>query len=918
MSYLVKENGKGQEDAKQFSSRLLGRLLFVWFLRKMKIINESIGYFDLENQNSTNYYNNKLKLLFFNTLNTIKEKRIHFDSITPYLNGGLFEPKENDYFEEVVEFPELFFYKLFKHFDEFNFTTDESNSDFELIAVDPEMLGQVFESLLASQLDEEGVNERNKKGSFYTPREIVDYMCKDVLKKYLYRKIDNEKYHTGIDYLIDLSDNQFLNRKSTGQPDLWGKNSKEIEKKVVRALDEFKVLDPACGSGAFPMGMLQLLLKTYERLENKFDPYKYKIKIINNNIFGVDIEPMAVEIARLRAWLSVIVDELNLENIQPLPNLDFKFVCANSLVNLSMGSDIIWVDHELDIKLNKLKKEYFNARTPNSKIAIQKKYLELTNQESFEEDERSQQLRTFEPFKNSSSASFFDYVYMFGVEEGFDAVIGNPPYISTKKIGIKNKKIYEKEFGFSDDTYSLFFFKGAQLLKPDGQLSYITPKSFWTTKSKLNLRKFLYEYKINYIFDTANPFNSAMVDTCITSFSNTKLLENKIYFIDGKNNFSNPIKYEIDKKIYIESLNSVIFPPNERNLLINFKYKEIVNKLHDAWWDKINTSKKIESNSGVLTDYRNNLKEGNVTLLGCVTEGGVGLQTGNNGKYVAVRKDTINAINIIKSRPKKLETVVKKYSPKIKNYEKYRTSKEFLDSLDEKQISYLFDELKEKYGRDIFGKGYLYRIIEEDELVKVSQLTREERENGIDDYKNHYVPYDKGDKDGNRWYLETPYAISWKKSNVGLLRKDPRARYQGYNYYFREGFCWSDIKTTYLKCRIKNKGINDVKSMSLYAMTEKVPEYYIVSLINSEFMSLYVDSFVNNTQTFQINDARQIPVIVPNQRQLKEIKILYDNAINLKKKYFNRELLKEDMIDKVTLIEKKINHLVYEIYGIEE
>ncbi|WP_181042912.1 hypothetical protein [Enterococcus faecium] len=287
-------------------------------------------------------------------------------------------------------------------------------------------------------------------------------------------------------------------------------------------------------------------------------------------------------------------------------------------------------------------------------------------------------------------------------------------------------------------------------------------------------------------------------------------------------------------------------------------------------------------------------------------------------KYVAVRKDTINAINIIKSRPKKLETVVKKYSPKIKNYEKYRTSKEFLDSLDEKQISYLFDELKEKYGRDIFGKGYLYRIIEEDELVKVSQLTREERENGIDDYKNHYVPYDKGDKDGNRWYLETPYAISWKKSNVGLLRKDPRARYQGYNYYFREGFCWSDIKTTYLKCRIKNKGINDVKSMSLYAMTEKVPEYYIVSLINSEFMSLYVDSFVNNTQTFQINDARQIPVIVPNQRQLKEIKILYDNAINLKKKYFNRELLKEDMIDKVTLIEKKINHLVYEIYGIEE
>ena len=210
---LVTVNHKDYENAKQFSSRLLGRLLFIWFLRKMEIINEEIGYFYVNDLSATDYYEKRLKLLFFYTLNSPVDNRKHDDKLTPYLNGGLFEAKDNDYATEIIKFPDDFFKRLYSCFEEFNFTTDESSADFELIAVDPEMLGQVFESLLASQVIDGGNNERNRTGSFYTPREIVNYMCKESLRKYLYNNIGNAQLNDGIDQLLDLSDSKFLEKK---------------------------------------------------------------------------------------------------------------------------------------------------------------------------------------------------------------------------------------------------------------------------------------------------------------------------------------------------------------------------------------------------------------------------------------------------------------------------------------------------------------------------------------------------------------------------------------------------------------------------------------------------------------------------------------------------------------------------------
>ncbi len=156
-------------------------------------------------------------------------------------------------------------------------------------------------------------------------------MCKESLKEYLKTKLPEDNYRDQRLYqLIDAPDKDFQDQDHN-----WRRDWKPYKDVIITALDDLKVLDPACGSGAFPIGMLQLLVRVYERLEPRFDGYKAKLQIIEKNIYGIDIEPMAVEIARLRTWLSIIVDEeTDSKKIKPLPNLEFKFVCANSLIDL--------------------------------------------------------------------------------------------------------------------------------------------------------------------------------------------------------------------------------------------------------------------------------------------------------------------------------------------------------------------------------------------------------------------------------------------------------------------------------------------------------------------------------------------------------------------------------------------------------
>ncbi|MDK7375827.1 Eco57I restriction-modification methylase domain-containing protein, partial [Weeksella virosa] len=866
--------------------RLITRLLFVWFIKQKQLVpdelfktdklSEILKDFDPNNTSDGSYYNAILQNLFFATLNkavterefaktknrdiktryryaemfTISEEEVlNLFRPIPFLNGGLFEclDKEestdgikyhldgfsrsdkkspNGNFKHRAFIPNAVFFGdginegLIPLLERYNFTVEENVPNEVQVALDPELLGNVFENLLGAFNPETQESARKQSGSFYTPKEIVAYMVDESLIAYLDNALPDIEEAT-IRALFEQDE----------LPAFFAQNHALCEE-IASQLRKVKILDPACGSGAFPMGILNRMVEILEKLDtkNKETHHDLKLHLIEECIYGVDIQTIAAQISKLRFFISLIVEQETMDLSKPeenygvltLPNLETKFVAANTLIGMKKkkAQTNLFENPEIEIVKNQLletRKEHFYAKSASAKKKLRDQDAELRDKlakllkESGEyAPEDAIQFSQWNPYDQNATSPFFDPEWMFGLEEGFDVVIGNPPYISTKGIDKDFKKVLESQYGFADDTYNHFFFKGNDLLKKGGVLSYITPKTFWTTQTKRNLRDLILSQTVRYIFDTANPFEAAMVDTCITSFSKSSSKENTLKFLDGSKDLKTPDIYSIHQNIYNETQNSVIFKPTDYNLKIYNLYGKKVKDLYEKWWDKISTSRNISKNEKELQAYRESLKPGDVALLGCLTEGGQGLATANNGKYIAVRKSTKWAKKIIDSRPKKLAEAIRVKKIKIDALENYANVSEYLNSLSEVAIAELFDNLKEKYGRDIFGQGYIYRLVEEDEIADVEQLTEDEKLNGIDKNKKFYVPYDKGDKDGNRWYLETPFAIAWSKENVGFLKTDPKARYQGYMYYFREGFCYSDINTTFLKCRVKSKTINDV------------------------------------------------------------------------------------------------------------
>jgi len=275
-----------------------------------------------KSKHKDDFYSQELVPLFFKTLNNVSSESPKNEFRFPYLNGGLFDDSQDVRFRKLA-LPENIFANLFETFNNFNFTIYEDAPDEHTVAVDPEMLGHIFENLL---------EDNKEKGAFYTPKEIVHYMCRESLKDYL---IANEE--------LNILDNDLAKTtiyKIIQQQELSKEEIQFAEKnayKIIDALEQVKVCDPAIGSGAFPMGLLQeifnaqIYLQELKGFKKGTTDAQIKKHIIEESIYGVDIDAGAVDIARLRFWLSLVVDELE---PQPLPNLSFKIVCANTLIPL--------------------------------------------------------------------------------------------------------------------------------------------------------------------------------------------------------------------------------------------------------------------------------------------------------------------------------------------------------------------------------------------------------------------------------------------------------------------------------------------------------------------------------------------------------------------------------------------------------
>jgi hypothetical protein len=595
----------GDEKAiRDFVKKLLGRIVFLYFIQKKGWLGVPAksdwgkGDFDFltnlfkNTKNPDLFYSELLSKLFFDTLNT-KRKDDLIELVKgepcriPYLNGGLFE--EDDKKHRNLIFPANLFQNLFDFFNQYNFTIYEDDPNDHTVAVDPEMLGHIFENLLEDNKD---------KGAYYTPKEIVHYMCQESLIEYLTTWFENKGYEVTGYIGFDKPEQPKLFSANEGRKGqlvletdtkakgkqidriliekLLKKKLDDDDKKLIKkhsaefhnALDSVKICDPAIGSGAFPMGLLHEIftakqtLHTFEHGNTKtFDASAVKLNIIQNSIYGVDIEKGAVDIARLRFWLSLIVDE---EKPKALPNLDYKIVVGNSLVS-KLGDDIIDIDWTLNEtsyglfgtdlakqkgdllkKISKEQKEFFNPDSDKKKLAADIRNLKIdllitqlelmvktqgietqptgTGKAIAKQTERYLQtmgwknsIKDLQKLKNNPELPlhFFDWKLDFPevmneqvtTNVGFDIVIGNPPYVDSENMTInapvlreylKNK--YSTTIG-NWDLFVPFIELGILLNSLKGNFSFIIPNKVLSATYTIELRNFLAKKKILEIRD---------------------------------------------------------------------------------------------------------------------------------------------------------------------------------------------------------------------------------------------------------------------------------------------------------------------------------------------------------------------------------------------------------------------------------
>ena len=546
---LLRINGEINQNIEhqEFAVRLIGRIIFSWFLKEKKssagvpIIPNDLLSLDAVASN-TDYYHSILEPLFFELLNKRVEHRHETlrdtpFSTVPYLNGGLFSSQPGDFYKQnssngtgtsgLTYLPDSWFTELLTVLEQYNFTVDENTSYDVDLSIDPEMLGRIFENLLAEINPETGESARKSTGSFYTPREIVDYMVDSSLLEFLKNKTNTDEKK--LKALIS-----------------WGQDDDELhpltnaeKEKVVSALASLTILDPACGSGAFPIGILQKVVYVLQQVDEKAElwlqnqlktvsspelrrdieekyrnenyDYLRKLGVIRESIFGIDIQTIATEISKLRCFLTLVIEEDvddNIRNrgIRPLPNLDFKFVTANSLISLPASSEAkglnLFEDTSHIDRLKDIRNRYFGADADErSRLQVEFKDLQLTMFKSRlasmgATSDLYNILSDWNPF-NHEKTEWFDSEWMFGVE-GFDIVIANPPYVGEKGHKtmfeqLKKTALGQKFYKGKMDLFYFFFHLGLNNLNNEGILSFISTNYYPTADGALKLRKDFYE-----------------------------------------------------------------------------------------------------------------------------------------------------------------------------------------------------------------------------------------------------------------------------------------------------------------------------------------------------------------------------------------------------------------------------------------
>lgn len=891
-SITVSEN-KININRKKHAQVIINRLLFLLFIQEKGWLDNNNNYLQdkyKELNNRNNLYQEFYKDLFFNALcNTSKDTSKIGD--IPYFNSGLFEPrkfiddnKNEEYLESnILEIDNEFFVALFGEegiLNRYKITIDEENPSEKKLAVDPEFVGQVFETFMNNK-------EREEKGTFYTPRPMTRTIVKNSLFRYLERKTDIQNIS---DFIVSHNEDTLDNY----EPD-----------DLKSLLTSIQIVDPAVGSGAFIIEMIDELNDILSVLGNdKRSDFERKKHIATEILYGVDIDSQGIELTKFRVWLNMVKNKDDFTDSDVLPNLDSNFVKGNTLCGefspINNAEKIVNNYNNQDY--SKIKKDFVESSS-KEKDKLKKKMNKLRPDIGEYEDPMKE-------VRKKSNSTFiwnknFPEVFSKG---GFDIVVGNPPYVGgsdqeyikpLSNVYEKNYNFYEKIPGMRYDLYQKFIIRGWEILSDDGVMSYITSDTFRTIGSKISSRNVLLNNNLQDIILTTDNTFDATVQPCIftigkwdknknrTRYVNAKDLEVKDYpsivstnVSDSKNyscninNNSYTIGYKelddygvdfyiLDQDILENSISKSLFEPTRRNINIVENVIQESKSLIKNYKDSILDSKKAKKNKQkVRKEHINNLDPGDVTVFGLVTEGGQGLSTGDNEEYIAYLENSDRGQKLI---------------DKLDNDYKY----------------------VEKNNKSYYS---ISRIINDKHIYNFETKDARDLISGIDSSSNTWVRIIKGKR--KSYYAPPRYYIKWSKEDVKSIISDGVVRNK--DKYFDQGIFISRGGSGDSVIRYANNSVFDSSGGFYTARTNKISAKYLNGVMNSSLIKDIINNFINSTVNTQITDIRKVPIFVPSDSERKSIEGLVDKAI---------EARKNENPDKVDDISEKINEEVLKIYG---
>lgn len=967
--------------ADRVALRVVTQILFCYFLQRKGLLEQAPDWlsrqFDqLRATGGSDYYQRILEPLFYNALalpNAERPPEWRQRPGVPFLNGGLFER----HYPGSLALPDEVFDTdsgLLGFLDRWTFTVSEDAADEHEVAVDPEMLGKVFENFVSDE-------EVQREGTVYTPRPVVQFMCREALAHHLQRAAGLTEPFAR----ILLTDDEALAA-------LPAMEAAALARRIDLAAATIRVLDPAVGSGAFPLGMLTELVRLRRlahlirarREPTPGEVWEWKITAVERSLYGVDINPGAVELCRLRMWLSLVVEE-ETGDVHPLPNLEYRIVCADSLTDFVRGVEVQQtrkgnLSLQLDLPdpgpLVALRERYFEASDPAEKVALRDELAGREDDlvdgifaralEGARENERSTRSATrrlgqaaaagvanLKAQFNTRDRVFPLYVPAFhapeiAAEGGWDVVIMNPPYVGRKEVAQRFDpaviRDLELHYGRTYDLMLHFAFRAHELARPRGVVSMIFNDSIFTSEDADDFRRML----------LAGEGGSASLVSCARSrcFEGRavnggvviSVVEQPAATVRWVENHGRPTSdlagasqpadeseealaigdselWTAARGDYMRLPHRPLFRPSApaRSLLQAFErcagWSEFAryDSQHGADWQLLSETRRLErwKNEARRTGFYDRLQPGSdFVLLGLVVEGGQGLATADDRRFLAAIDGTREA-DAARANQTAYEARLAANPGLMAEFRRLRA--------DGRDIGDALLEIADRHRPAELGwpRSGLVRVAPRDAVRRIRLLPGEVKEGVVEGPQ--WVPFEKGDTSGDggggaRWIRENPIVIDWSPPSVQLLRQRARQEESYRKPYFRNehlwgqgGVTWNSL-TSYLRARrVEEGGIFGHMTPVIRPTVDWLPPDALLALLNAPAIDFLIRTLLGSRMHLEIGHLRRVPIPVLTRDQAIALADLAVRAVTARAGSGQESL---------RTVEDELDAIVRELYGI--